>query len=447
MDAGSAPVRAVVVGVHSVQPTWRGVVGLELVRVPTVLEAVALLASEGTTRAGEVTAILVTPEARGDLSAGDWSQFRASCRLLPAAPRVLMLSRESMSECDGCLSPDAPGELLRAAVMGGKLVPAQRESASQGAKASPVVAPAAPMARVTTPSIGPPTAPSGSPTRDVGDDVLVRAVARGQDPLEPALVLVRARTCDASIDFQPATPGAPCPVVFEGRVLGQLISNATSPEVLLPHAAWLGAWIFLREQQAQLREAAFTDPLTGAYNRRYFDKFLSGVIEQSREQRRFVTILLFDIDNFKVYNDRFGHAAGDEVLSQTVKLMRSVIRPSDKVCRIGGDEFAVIFHDAEGPRQEGSRHPASVSSLAQRFQQQIREHRFPKLLELAPGTLTISGGLATYPWDGDTPAKLLECADARALESKRQGKNVITMGPGAGVSGAGGPGGVHPDAP
>src|SRR5207244_13644947 len=68
-----------------------------------------------------------------------------------------------------------------------------------------------------------------------------------------------------------------------------------------------------------------------------------------------------------------------------------ISRPSARVCRIGGDEFAVIFYEPTGPRQEGSRHPASVFAIAQRFQAQIQQHRFPKLSDCAPGTLTISG--------------------------------------------------------
>jgi diguanylate cyclase (GGDEF)-like protein len=104
-----------------------------------------------------------------------------------------------------------------------------------------------------------------------------------------------------------------------------------------------------------------------------------------------------------------------------------VVRPTDRVCRIGGDEFAVIFYEPKGPRESGSRHPQSIHAIADRFQSQIRGHKFPRLQE-APGPLTVSGGLATYPWDGATAADLLAKADQLALESKRQGKNVITIG-------------------
>jgi diguanylate cyclase (GGDEF)-like protein len=140
---------------------------------------------------------------------------------------------------------------------------------------------------------------------------------------------------------------------------------------------------------------------------------------------------MFDIDNFKQFNDLYGHAAGDDILIQVVKLMRSVIRPTDKVCRIGGDEFVVIFWEPTGPRTATSRPPSDIYALAQRFQSEIANHKFPKLGREAPGALTISGGLATYPWDGANAAALLAQADELSLQSKRQGKNAIALGPGA----------------
>ncbi len=98
---------------------------------------------------------------------------------------------------------------------------------------------------------------------------------------------------------------------------------------------------------------------------------------------------------------------------------------------MGGDEFVVIFDEPEGPRVEGSRHPSNVCDIAERFQKQVSSQKFAKLQELTPGSLTISGGLATFPWDGRTPVELLKKADDLLLQSKRQGKNAITFGPGA----------------
>ena len=122
---------------------------------------------------------------------------------------------------------------------------------------------------------------------------------------------------------------------------------------------------------------------------------------------------------------------GDEVLRETVQLLRSTIRRGDHVFRIGGDEFVVIFSDPDGPRNPGTSPPDSVDQIVRRFQSQVFRMRLPKLGLDAPGTVTVSAGLATYPWDGLDAKSLLSHADQLALQSKRSGKNLITFGPGA----------------
>jgi diguanylate cyclase (GGDEF)-like protein len=266
---------------------------------------------------------------------------------------------------------------------------------------------------------------------------------RGQDIAPAAMLLIRERSGDPGVQFLPPDSAAPAhaaAVQWQGHRFGSLVGSAARPADLAPHALWLAAWLALAAQQAQLRADAFTDPLTGAWNRRYFERFMEAALQTAGRERRHLTILVFDIDDFKRYNDQFGHAAGDSILSETVRLLKSVIRPSDKVCRIGGDEFVVIFHEPDGPRLPTSKPPESISEIAQRFQRQICEHKFPKLGEQAPGTLTICGGLATFPWDGRTTEELLAKADELALHGKRSGKNTIVFGPGAAeVCGTDGP--------
>ncbi|MBL8761660.1 MAG: GGDEF domain-containing protein [Phycisphaerae bacterium] len=290
-----------------------------------------------------------------------------------------------------------------------------------------------------------------------GDEALVRAVLQGRDVLGPALELARTRTGDATLNVtgvvggivgggmsdRGATPGAGSGLgvtlpnaagsieISDGvSIVGVLSGTRIDPAALRATGAWLSGWLKLARQQGELRRAAFTDALTGAWNRRYFERFLSAAVEQSARARHQLTVLVFDIDDFKRFNERYGHVAADEVLIEVVRLLTSVIRPSDRVCRIGGDEFAVVFYEPGGPRNPGSKHPSSVQEIAARFQAQIRQKRFPKLGLDAPGTLTISGGVSTFPWDGRSAEELLRHADLLALESKRQGKNAITLGPG-----------------
>ncbi len=282
-------------------------------------------------------------------------------------------------------------------------------------------------------------APATPPARVESADADVRVievVLAGGDALGTCLAEVRRRL-GVEAHFTPAKePGAPAPAPAEGAPVrrrgaffGVLRAPGADAGSLERAAEWLAHWLTLNEQVRTLRVAAFTDMLTGAYNRRYFDRYLKRAIDEGRRKRRDVSLLLFDIDNFKSYNDRWGHAAGDEILVETVRLLRSVVRPGDRVCRIGGDEFAVVF-SAE-PRENHSRHPHSITQLALRFQRQVCEHRFPKLGPEAHGTLTISGGMATFPWEAHDAEALLATADRLALTSKKQGKNVITFGPGA----------------
>lgn len=220
----------------------------------------------------------------------------------------------------------------------------------------------------------------------------------------------------------------------DGRGPGFGFLHAPPPadtDVLSPWAVWLGRWLALEGRVSQLRRMAMRDELTGLWNRRYFNRFLKTLLDRAADRRFYVSLMVFDIDDFKIYNDSYGHGAGDEILRETGRLMQSMVRAHDVVARIGGDEFAVIFWDPAGARKPTSRHPHDPIEVARRFQKAICAHRFPKLGHEAPGTLTISGGLAGFPWDGRTPEDLMERADRMALESKQKGKNAVAIGPGA----------------
>lgn len=273
---------------------------------------------------------------------------------------------------------------------------------------------------------------------DLGDVDLVDEVLSGRGGLPQMAMRIVTSRCDiAGITWMPSDGDVPhdhrsALVTYAGHAYGILHAPPpASQQQLDAWAAWLSRWLALHEQIDQLKDMAMRDDLTGAWNRRYFYRFLTRILSRAEQDRSQVTVMVFDIDDFKRYNDHYGHAAGDDILQETARLMQSVVREHDVVARIGGDEFAVIFWDAEGPRRPNSQHPTQVPEAAQRFQAAICAHRFPKLLDEAPGTLTISGGLASFPWDGRTPDDLVRKADEMSLQSKRQGKNVITYGPGA----------------
>jgi diguanylate cyclase (GGDEF)-like protein len=226
-----------------------------------------------------------------------------------------------------------------------------------------------------------------------------------------------------------------CPTTVIGfaerlrEALGQPVVHPTGPErsdtALTP------------ERQARYLELlATTDDLTGLKNRRYVFEFARQVVEHARRSGGRVTLLLFDIDNFKRYNDTCGHLKGDEILRQAAILMRRCCRVHDVVGRIGGDEFAVVFWDdpaAPGPqRQEDRRraradHPAEAISVAKRFQKEFGKAEVDQLGPEGQGVLTISGGLASFPRDGASVEELLRRADMALLRAKRRGKNRIYL--------------------
>jgi diguanylate cyclase (GGDEF)-like protein len=140
--------------------------------------------------------------------------------------------------------------------------------------------------------------------------------------------------------------------------------------------------------------------------------------------------MLFDIDDFKRYNDEHGHDIGDEVLKEIVLLLHSCIRRGDRCFRIGGDEFAVLFSDPEGPRRGGVLDRETATMIARRFQRAVSDLNLSHIGLEGPGTISVSTGFAAFPWHGLEPITLYRAADGFCLESKRAGKNRITFGPG-----------------
>jgi diguanylate cyclase (GGDEF)-like protein len=184
-----------------------------------------------------------------------------------------------------------------------------------------------------------------------------------------------------------------------------------------------------------LEKLATEDDLTGLKNRRYIFEFCRQIIQFAKEQSTSITLLVFDIDDFKQYNDLYGHTAGDEILKQAALLMRRCCRNHDIVGRIGGDEFVVIFWDNQtsadqkkaGRRSTQSEHPREALFIAKRFRTEFNKADLNMLGPSGQGSLTISGGLASYPIDADSAELLFQKADQALLEAKRNGKNRLYL--------------------
>ncbi len=222
------------------------------------------------------------------------------------------------------------------------------------------------------------------------------------------------------------------PISQDGRVIGQItVGNRSLPYgatdlARLQHYADLTAHLLsAATRQRKWRKEAMTDEVSGLFNRRYAFEFLERAISKAKEERSRVTVLLFDIDNFKTYNDTYGHPAGDAIIRHVGQLFNTHSREHDVVTRYGGDEFCVIFWDAEQPRVAGSDHPSDALTVLARFQEALKNHHCDSLDNAVKGQLTISGGLASYPWDASTPSELIAKADQALLMAKQAGKNRV----------------------
>jgi len=147
---------------------------------------------------------------------------------------------------------------------------------------------------------------------------------------------------------------ATSPVTYNGDSFGYLHApEPATAETLGAWAAWLGRWLAMERRFDQLWEMALRDELTGAWNRRYFNRFLNTVLQRAANERFRVTLLVFDIDDFKRYNDEHGHDAGDEILVETVRLQvgraRALFRSADPLlARLRGAAVPLVAGYAAG---------------------------------------------------------------------------------------------------
>jgi len=417
----------------------------QVISVPNVFEAIAELSVRSFTA---VLAAAEPIERRPESAVKALRELTGSGRLLLFGhPTLEPLSRKMLEfgVDDYMITPATAGELQQ---MFG--APAMRIASDAAKEDAP---------EISEPIVAPPPRTSqllGVPLADVVLDAMLHsphdapssAISQINTHISPSMKLVFT----ASSSAQPAVP--------EGLVLlTQSIRNGTEENgaihLLLPsdedqsiarHFITQLSHLFgkvhsLQERHNRLQKLAITDELTGLYNGRYFRHFLSKIIEKARSIRFPVTLLLFDIDNFKKYNDQYGHGVGDEILKQTAALMKKCVRDHDLVARISGDEFAVVFWEKEGPRQPREpgtgapgRPPQTPVQILERFRRLLSTQHFNGLGPAGQGILTISGGLAVFPYDAQNVDGLIDAADkALMFKAKQSGKNNIYLVGGQGA--------------
>ena len=160
--------------------------------------------------------------------------------------------------------------------------------------------------------------------------------------------------------------------------------------------------------RASLERQAQTDPLTGLWNHRAFHERLRLELVEASVDRSPVSLVMLDLDDFKRVNDVYSHATGDEVLSEVAEILLRSVRSGDSVCRIGGEEFAIIAPSSG---------LAEAYRLAERVQEQIARATFGPV-----GSVSLSIGIASGPEHAANPRELVACAEVAMMTAKTRGR-------------------------
>ena len=216
--------------------------------------------------------------------------------------------------------------------------------------------------------------------------------------------------------------------VWLGNFFVLYYSFAATPTDEMVRQAILGTTLFFacglllgrvqrrsRNAQRELAASTLTDRLTGLYNYGTFVDYLHNEVTKVDRYGGELCLLMLDLDHFKQFNDRHGHEAGNELLRRLGSTIRSTVRTADLPARYGGEEFAVLIRGDETHGYE----------LAERLRRAVEDVSVEVRGE--PACTTLSAGIATYPAAAGDEAELIESADAALYESKRRGRNRVTI--------------------
>ncbi|MEH7277071.1 GGDEF domain-containing protein [Neobacillus vireti] len=164
----------------------------------------------------------------------------------------------------------------------------------------------------------------------------------------------------------------------------------------------------------KVEEMTITDPLTGVYNRRYFDFYIEQAIPLSKRMSKSLILVMFDIDHFKRVNDTYGHVCGDYALKHITDVIKSNVREADVVIRMGGEEFAILLQETS--LEEGS-------EIAERVREAVEESKFIYNKQQIP--ITISLGLTEYK--SEKVEQFIEKTDQALYKAKSNGRNQLVV--------------------
>jgi len=217
-------------------------------------------------------------------------------------------------------------------------------------------------------------------------------------------------------------PDLVAPMIFEGETLGLIALSGCSrtsddAKAALRLIAQTGAQaVHNAAAYNHMKTTADLDGLTGIFNKRQMTLTLAERLHEAEKSMRPLSIFLFDVDNFKNYNDLNGHVAGDQLLQMLARLVRENIRKTDIFGRFGGEEFLLVLPDT--PLQR-------ALTVAEKIRTAIATQELPGGARQPLRCVSVSGGVAQYPIDALDSARLLHAADCALYEAKRQGRNRV----------------------
>jgi len=161
---------------------------------------------------------------------------------------------------------------------------------------------------------------------------------------------------------------------------------------------------------------AITDFLTGLHNHRYFQQILTQELGRARRYEKQLSMIILDIDNFKSFNDRFGHAVGDKILIVIGEIINHSLRKVDFAFRYGGEEFVILLPET---------HLKNAILTAERIREKIADEAADLVSESCGSKITVSAGVACYPEDGSNREDLFSLMDSYLYKAKSMGKNRV----------------------
>lgn len=199
----------------------------------------------------------------------------------------------------------------------------------------------------------------------------------------------------------------------EANLIHKFILKPWEPSLLKLHMQEAVSTLRLLNERDRFKELSITDPVTELTNHRFFQEKLRLEIQKAKQTKTAFSLIMIDVDHFKILNDQFGHPQGDQILSMIAQTLSQQMQPHFSLSRYGGEEFAVIL-------------PRTSAPFAWRFAETLREA--VKTISTLQFRLSISLGIASYPEHGRDADEILAISDQALYLAKKRGRNMSVIG-------------------